>query len=89
MKITAVEAIKKYYAEKGFQDAKVEIQETKDSSLNNTLTLNFIVDKGIKVHINNINFGGNTNVEESKLKKQLKDTTNNQGLPCSQLMTRG
>ena len=74
MKITAVEAIKKYYAEKGFQDAKVEIQETKDSSLNNTLTLNFIVDKGIKVHINNINFGGNANVEESKLKKQLKDT---------------
>ena len=74
MKITAVEAIKKYYAEKGYQDAKVEIRETKDSSINNTLTLNFIVDKGIKVHINNINFGGNANVEESKLKKQLKET---------------
>ncbi len=75
MKITAVEAIKKYYAEKGFQDAKVKIVERKDStSNNNTLTLNFFIAKGSKVHINNINFGGNANVEESKLKKQLKDT---------------
>jgi outer membrane protein insertion porin family len=75
MKITAVEAIKKYYAEKGFQDAKVKIVERKDSAVNNnTLTLNFFITKGSKVHINNINFGGNSNVEESKLKKQLKDT---------------
>lgn len=74
MKITAVEAIKKYYAEKGFQDAKVKIVERKDSAASNTLTLNFFITKGSKVHINNINFGGNANVEESKLKKQLKDT---------------
>jgi outer membrane protein insertion porin family len=74
MKITAVEAIKKFYAEKGFQDAKVRVVERKDSSANNTLTLNFFITKGSKVHINNINFGGNNTVEESKLKKQLKDT---------------
>ena len=74
MKITAVEAIKKYFAEKGFQDAKVKIAERKDSSSSNTLTLNFYINKGSKVHINNINYGGNANVEETKLKKQLKDT---------------
>jgi len=74
MKITAVEAIKKYYAEKGFQDAKVKIVEKKDSAASNTLTLNFFVNKGSKVHINNINFGGNANVDATKLKKQLKDT---------------
>ncbi len=74
MKITAVEAIKKYYAEKGFQDAKIKVVERKDSSSNNTLTLNFFINKGSKVHINNINFGGNNSVEETKLKKQLKDT---------------
>ena len=74
MKITAMEAIKKFYAEKGFQDAKVKVVERKDSSANNTLTLNFFINKGSKVHINNINFGGNNTVEESKLKKQLKDT---------------
>lgn len=73
MKITAIEAIKKYYAEKGFQDARVKILEKKDSSIDNTLSLNFMIDKGTKVHINNINFGGNT-IESSKLKKKLKDT---------------
>jgi len=73
MKISAVEAIKKYYAEKGYRDSKVDIVERKDSTLNNTLALDFIIDKGPKVKINNINFGGNT-VDAAKLKKQLKDT---------------
>ena len=31
MRITAIEGIKKFYAEKGFQDASVRIKETKDS----------------------------------------------------------
>jgi outer membrane protein insertion porin family len=73
MKISAVEAIKKYYADKGFQDSKVTIVEKKDTSFNNTLSMEFVIDKGPKVKINNINFGGNT-VDAGKLKKQLKDT---------------
>ena len=56
MKITAVEGIKKFFSEKGFQDAKVSIKETKDASKKNNVALNFIVDKGPKVRINNINF---------------------------------
>ena len=59
MKITAIEGIKKYYAEKGFQDVKVTIKERKDATRKNNLLLDFIVDKGPKVRINNINFGGN------------------------------
>ena len=73
MKISAIEAIKKYYAEKGYRDSKVTIVERKDTTINNTLALDFIVDKGPKVKINNINFGGNT-VDAGKLKKQFKDT---------------
>lgn len=73
MKISAIEAIKKYYADKGYQDSKVTIVEKKDTSLNNTLSMDFIIDKGPKLKINNINFGGNT-VDAGKLKKQLKDT---------------
>ncbi len=73
MKISAVEAIRKYYAEKGFRDTRVKIVERKDTSFANTLALDFIVDKGPKVKINNINFGGNT-VDAGKLKKQLKGT---------------
>lgn len=73
MKISAIEGIRKFYAEKGYRDSKVRIVEKKDTTLDNTLVLNFIVDKGQKVKINNINFGGTT-VDESKLKKQLKGT---------------
>ena len=72
MKITAVEGIKKYYAEKGFQDVKVTIKEKKDAARKNNLLLEFVVDKGPKVRINNINFGGNV-IDETKLKKNLKE----------------
>jgi outer membrane protein insertion porin family len=72
MKITAVEGIKKFYADKGFQDAKVVIIEKKDATKKNSLLLDFKVDRGPKVRINNINFGGNL-VDEVKLKKNLKE----------------
>jgi outer membrane protein insertion porin family len=72
MRITAIEGIKKFYAEKGFQDANVRIKETIDSVRKNQLVLDFIVNKGPKVRINNINFGGNL-IDETKLKKSLKE----------------
>lgn len=72
MKITAIEGIKKFYAEKGFQDATVVIKEQKDAARKNNLLLDFVVDRGPKVRINNINFGGNK-VDEVKLKKSLKE----------------
>jgi outer membrane protein insertion porin family len=71
MRITAIEGIKKFYVEKGFQDASVRIKETKDSIRKNQLVLDFIVTKGPKVRINNINFGGN--LVDEKLKKSLKE----------------
>ncbi len=73
MKISAIEAIKKFYSEKGFQNAQVKILEKSDTTYENTLLLDFVIDKGPKVRINNINFGGNT-VEAGLLKKKLKDT---------------
>lgn len=73
MKRTAIEAISKYYAEKGFRDVKVKITEKKDSVIANSLSLVFTVTKGQKVRINQITFVGNT-VDELKLKRQLKGT---------------
>jgi len=72
MKITAIEGIKKFYAEKGFQDATVVIKEQKDAARKNNVLLDFVVDRGPKVRINNINFGGNK-IDEVKLKKSLKE----------------
>lgn len=73
MKISAVEAIKKFYGEKGFRNSTVTITEKKDTTFENTLSLEFFIDKGPKVKINDINIGGNT-IDEARLKKQFKDT---------------
>ncbi len=88
MKISAIEAIKKFYAEKGFLDSKVTIVERKDTTIANTLALDFMIDKGPKVKINNINFGGNT-VEDGKLKKQLKGTKEKSRLTLNPTFDKG
>jgi outer membrane protein insertion porin family len=74
MKRSAILAIKKFYAEKGYQDATVTTAESKDPSVANSEVLTFNILKGPKVRIEQINFYGNEAVTESKLKKQLKDT---------------
>jgi len=74
MKRSAIQVIKKFYAEKGYQDAQITITEIKDPSVANSEILNFNIVKGPKVRISEINFFGNEAVSEIKLKKQMKDT---------------
>lgn len=74
VKRSAEDAIKRYYAEKGFQDAKVSTEEQKDPALPNSVQLVFNIERGHKVHVNDINFYGNDNVSDLKLKKQMKGT---------------
>lgn len=74
MKMIAVENIEKYYSEKGFKGATVRINEETDRSLANSQNLIFVIDKGKKVRINQLNFYGNESIGESKLKKQMKGT---------------
>ena len=74
VKISAIQAIQKYYTEKGFQSATVRIEESADPSLPNSVILNFYVAKGNKVRVDDVNFFGNENVTEVKLKKQMKGT---------------
>lgn len=70
----AVEAIQKYYTDKGFKNVQVRIEEAKDTSMVNANSLTFFVDKGRKVRINDVNFYGNEEVAETKLKKEMKGT---------------
>ncbi len=70
----ADEVIRKYYADKGFRNIKLQITEKSDTSYINSISLTFIVDKGQKVKVNNINFFGNESVSDLKLKKKLKGT---------------
>ncbi|MDB5231848.1 MAG: BamA/TamA family outer membrane protein [Chitinophagaceae bacterium] len=73
LKRSASEAIKKYYAEKGYRAVKINITETPDTSIANSYSVTFNIDRGEKVKINQINFVDNT-VDEQLLKKQMKGT---------------
>ncbi len=64
--------IKKYYNEKGFVAATVDIKELRDTSGVHSVALIINVDKGSKVHINQISFAGNEHVTDSKLKGTMK-----------------
>jgi outer membrane protein insertion porin family len=74
MKRVAINAVKKYYGEKGYQAATVAITEAHDPAVQNSEILTFTIDKGPKVKIEDINFFGNQAIVQSKLKKQMKDT---------------
>src|SRR6476469_1894842 len=70
----AMDAIRKFYTDKGFKNVQVRIEEQKDPALVNSNILVFRIDKGRKVHINAINFFGNQAVTDPRLKKQMKGT---------------
>jgi outer membrane protein insertion porin family len=74
MKQNAIEAINKFYAEKGYRNITTTIDETVTANLPNSRDLQFVINKGNKVKIANLTFAGNTNVADNKLKKQFKGT---------------
>ncbi|HUS01272.1 MAG TPA: POTRA domain-containing protein, partial [Chitinophagaceae bacterium] len=74
MKRTAEDNIRKFFVEKGYRNIDVQTTEKQDTAITNSVLLTFIVDKKSKVKINEIVFGGNDNVPDAKLKKQMKGT---------------
>ncbi|HTN36392.1 MAG TPA: POTRA domain-containing protein [Arachidicoccus sp.] len=74
MKMTAVDAIRSYYAEKGFRRVAIDIIERKDTTFDNSVLLYFDINKGSKVKVNQIDFFGNEALDGIKLKKQMKGT---------------
>jgi outer membrane protein insertion porin family len=73
VKRTSVEAIKKFYAEKGYRNVSVSINEVRDTTAQNSSILVFNVDKEHKVKIVEVTFLDNT-ISDDKLKAQLKGT---------------
>ena len=74
MRLTAVEAIRKFFYEKGYRNVTIQMQEDTIEGINNAVSLAFFINKGTKVKINSIDFTGNNEVQDSKLKKQMKGT---------------
>ncbi len=73
MKRTAVDAINRYYFEKGFRNVQTHTEVQKDTALENSVLLSFYINKGSKVKINEINFVNNT-IDDQRLKRQMKGT---------------
>jgi outer membrane protein insertion porin family len=74
MKLSAIEAIRKFYYDKGYRNVAINTSETAAQGESNSVFLNFDIQKGSKVRVNFVNFSGNEMVSDAKLKKQMKGT---------------
>jgi outer membrane protein insertion porin family len=71
----AQNTVKKYYVEKGFLNAKVQVRQVMgDSARGNNASLVLSVDKGARVKINELRIEGREQLKESVVRKKLKGT---------------
>lgn len=66
--------IKKYYAEKGYQNALVKVQQIKDTTYSNSVVLVINITKNSKVKVRALMFEGNEAFDDKKLAKKMKKT---------------
>ncbi len=74
IKRTSVHQIKKYYIDKGYLNVDVEVKEKHDTALQNSVTVQYYIDKGPLVKIKEINIEGVTHFSEGQIKGKMKDT---------------
>ncbi len=74
MKKNATENIKNFFIDKGHTNASVRIQERPDTTFLNMNILTFIVNKGPKVKINQVNVFGNDNASSMRIKRAMKSS---------------
>ncbi len=74
IKRTATNTIKDYFDDKGYSNVSIRMEEQVDPSTANAKRLIVDIQRGKKIHINQINFFGNSTISDIELKKQLKDT---------------
>lgn len=69
-----VTIIRKHFVEKGFFKCAVDIVQKADTVAGNRVTLDITVDKGKRVKISDIDFVGNENFSDDRLRRTLKKT---------------
>ena len=72
--VTTKNYITKKYTDKGFLKTKVSLDIQKDTSDVNIVNMAVFIDKAKKIKIKNINFIGNTDLSNRKLRKAMKNT---------------
>lgn len=74
VKNNAAQAVTKYFVDKGFLKASTRVVEIRDTSLENSVRLQILAEKGPRVRIKDINFIGNHNVPDGRLRRAMKNT---------------
>lgn len=72
--------IEKYYADKGFKNAKVQIVQHPDLSKENQVILDVDIDKNNKVKVHKIYVDGNEVLSDNRVKRAMKKTNENGNL---------
>ncbi len=70
-KRNTIDVIKKFYAEKGYLNTQVRIDETADRTLPNSRALTFYIDRGAKIRVSDIVFYDNEIVAGNSLERQM------------------
>ncbi len=68
----STQVIKEHFAEKGFMLAEVEVKRTPGPE--NTVNLEFVIDRGEKVRIREVLVSGNENISHRSVRRKLKKT---------------
>ena len=66
--------IKNHYKSKAYLNSSIDIQQQADTAMANGVRLKFVIDKGPKVRISDIVFKGNSEVNDRKLRRAMKNT---------------
>lgn len=66
--------VQKYYADKGFDKAIIEVNQREDLSKKNEVIVDIVADKQAKIKVHKIYIEGNDALSDSKIKRTMKKT---------------
>ena len=69
-----IKLIKEHYLEKGFRTCEVEVRIDNDSIYEQCVNVTFVIDRGPKVRVGEINFIGNEEFDDKRLRRTFKKT---------------
>ena len=72
--VTSKNKINRYFVDKGYLNASVQVVQLPDTTINNALILGFKIKPGNRIKIEEIDFIGNELVEDKVLRKAMKET---------------
>ena len=69
-----IKLIKEHYSEKGFRTCNVDVRINNDTTYEQCVNVTFVIDRGPKVRIGEINFIGNEEFDDKRLRRTFKKT---------------